>query len=62
MFVANIAEEFISNYEEDENYKKLKEYAEETDGLAQTNLANTLEMSGLIDAVMAEIENFRNGE
>ena len=30
MFVANIAEEFISNYEEDENYKKLKEYAEKT--------------------------------
>lgn len=41
---------------------KLKEYAEETDGLAQTNLTNTLEMGGLIDVVMAEIENFRNGE
>ena len=41
---------------------KLKEYAEETDGLAQTNLANTLEMGGVIDAVMAEIENFRSGE
>lgn len=41
---------------------KLKEYAEETDGLAQTNLANTLEVGGLIDAVMVEIENFRNAE
>lgn len=41
---------------------RLKEYAEETDGLAQTNLANTLEVGGLIDAVMVEIENFRNAE
>ena len=41
---------------------RLKEYAEETDGLAQTNLTNTLEMGGVIDVVMAEIENFRNGE
>ena len=45
-----------------ETNSKLKEYAEETDGLAQTNLTNTLEMGGLIDAVMAEIENFRSGE
>lgn len=27
MFVANVAEKYINNYEEDENYQKLKEYA-----------------------------------
>ena len=30
MFIANVAEDFISNYEEDENYLKLKAYAEKT--------------------------------
>ena len=45
-----------------ETNSRLKEYAEETDGLAQTNLANTLEVGELIDTVMAEIESFRSGE
>lgn len=50
MYVANIAEEYINDYENDENYKKLKDYASKTS-------SEVIAISAEIEAELAVLDD-----